>query len=127
MPRRWPGRSAQAPAADSHTAHHPAANEQQADLSEGEVTRVDAAALEVGEPRHGELKNLDIPAHDDGVFRVQDAAQLVPLKAGDKVRFRAEQDQGAPTTPRASKRPSEWPQWAEADKWEATGHHNRAP
>ena len=57
---------AQAPAADSHAAHHTAAaNAQQADLSEGEVTRV------------------------------QDAAQLAPLKAGDKVRFRAEQVKGA--------------------------------
>ena len=38
---------AQAPAADSHAAHHTAAaNAQQADLSEGEGTRVDAAALQ---------------------------------------------------------------------------------
>ena len=52
---------AQAPAADSHAAHHTAAaNAQQADLSEGEVTRVDVAALKVT-LRHGELKNLNMP------------------------------------------------------------------
>ena len=84
---------AQAPAADSHSAHHPAANEQQADLSEGEVIRVDAAALKVT-LRHGELKNLNMPPMTM-VFRVQDAALLAPLKAGDKVRFRAEQVKGA--------------------------------
>ena len=84
---------AQAPAADSHAAHHPAANAQQADLSEGEVTRVDVAALKVT-LRHGELKNLNMPPMTM-VFRVQDAAQLAPLKAGDKVRFRAEQVKGA--------------------------------
>ena len=84
----------EAPAADSHAAHHTAAaNEQQADLSEGEVTRVDAAALKVT-LRHGELKNLNMPPMTM-VFRVQDAAQLAPLKAGDKVRFRAEQVKGA--------------------------------
>ena len=84
---------AQAPAADSHAAHHPAANAQQADLSEGEVTRVDVAALKVT-LRHGELKNLNMPPMTM-VFRVQDAALLAPLKAGDKVRFRAEQVKGA--------------------------------
>ena len=85
---------AQAPAADSHAAHHTAAaNAQQADLSEGEVTRVDAAALKVT-LRHGELKNLNMPPMTM-VFRVQDAALLAPLKAGDKVRFRAEQVKGA--------------------------------
>lgn len=85
---------AQAPTADSHSAHHPAAaNAQPADLSEGEVTRVDVAALKVT-LRHGELKNLNMPPMTM-VFRVQDAAQLAPLKAGDKVRFRAEQVKGA--------------------------------
>ena len=85
---------AQPPAADSHAAHHTAAtNAQQADLSEGEVTRVDVAALKVT-LRHGELKNLNM-APMARVFRVQDAAKLAPLKAGGKVRVRAEQVKGA--------------------------------
>ena len=85
---------AQAPAADSHAAHHTAAaNEQQADLSEGEVTRVDAAALKVT-LRHGELKNLNMPPMTM-VFRVTDASMLAPFKPGDKVRFRVEQRTGA--------------------------------
>ena len=85
---------AQAPAADGHAAHHTAAaNEQQADLSEGEVTRVDVAALKVT-LRHGELKNLNMPPMTM-VFRVTDASMLAPFKPGDKVRFRVEQRTGA--------------------------------
>ena len=84
---------AQAPAADSHTAHHPAANAQQADLSEGEVTRGDAAALKVT-LRHGELKNLNMPPMTM-VFRVQDASVLGSLQPGDKVLFRAKRVSGA--------------------------------
>ena len=85
---------AQAPAADSHAAHHTAAaNAQQADLSEGEVTRVDAAALKVT-LRHGELKNLNMPPMTM-VFRVQDASVLGSLQPGDKVLFRAKRVSGA--------------------------------
>lgn len=84
---------AQAPAADSHTAHHPAATAQQADLSEGEITRLDPQALKVT-LRHGELKNLNMPPMTM-IFRVKDAALLAQLKTGDKVRFRAEQIKGA--------------------------------
>lgn len=85
---------AQPPAADSHAAHHTAAaNAQQADLSEGEVTRVDVAALKVT-LRHGELKNLNMPPMTM-VFRVTDASMLAPFKPGDKVRFRVEQRTGA--------------------------------
>ena len=43
---------------------------------------MDVAALKVT-LRHGELKNLNMPPMTM-VFRVQDAAQLAPLKAGDK-------------------------------------------
>jgi Cu(I)/Ag(I) efflux system protein CusF len=77
---------------DSHTEHHPARARDAAELSEGEITRLDASALKVT-LRHGELKNLDMPPMTM-VFRVKDADVLAPLKAGDKVRFRAERIQG---------------------------------
>jgi Cu/Ag efflux protein CusF len=58
------------------------------DLSEGEIRKVDkgAARLTI---KHGELKNLDMPAMTM-VFQVKDKAWLDKLKAGDKLRFRAE-------------------------------------
>ena len=95
---------AQAPASDSHAAHHTAAaNAQQADLSEGEVTRVDAAALKVT-LRHGELKNLAMPPMTM-VFTLRDPAQAATFKPGDKVRFRAEQVSGAYHVQRIEKAP----------------------
>ena len=63
------------------------------DLSEGEVTRWDARTSKVT-LRHGELKNLGMPPMTM-VFQLRVAAPEPALKAGDKVRFRAEQDQGA--------------------------------
>ena len=90
----WAG--AQATAHD-HAAHGaqsaetaPAASQ---DLSEGEVTRWDARTSKVT-LRHGELKNLGMPPMTM-VFQLRVAAPEPALKAGDKVRFRAEQDQGA--------------------------------
>ncbi len=91
------GACAQATAHD-HAAHGaqsaetaPAAASQ--DLSEGEVTRWDARTSKVT-LRHGELKNLGMPPMTM-VFQLRVAAPEPALKAGDKVRFRAEQDQGA--------------------------------
>ena len=84
--------------AHDHAAHGaqsaetaPAAASQ--DLSEGEVTRWDARTSKVT-LRHGELKNLGMPPMTM-VFQLRVAAPEPALKAGDKVRFRAEQDQGA--------------------------------
>lgn len=68
------------------------ATENQA-LSEGEVTRWDARANKVT-LRHGELKNLGMPAMTM-VFQLRVPAPVPALKAGDKVRFRAEQDNGS--------------------------------
>ena len=92
---------AQAPAADSHTAHHPAANAQQADLSEGEVIRVDAAALKVT-LRHGELKNLNMPPMTM-VFQVADPALMEGFKVGDAVSFHAESPAGKLTVTKLQK------------------------
>lgn len=93
---------AQGPAAaasDSHSSHHPAASAtapesaQQAPLSEGEITRWDPRTLRLT-LKHGEIKNLEMPPMTM-VFRVQDASVLGDLKPGDKVRFLAEQVNGA--------------------------------
>lgn len=63
------------------------------DLSEGEVTRWDARANKVT-IRHGELKNLGMPPMTM-VFQLRVPAPAPSLKPGDKVRFRAEQDNGS--------------------------------
>ena len=86
--------SAPATAGGAHADHHPAAPAADADeLTEGEITRLDIKALKVT-LRHGDIKNLNMPGMTM-VFRVQEAALLEPLRAGDKVRFRAEQIRGA--------------------------------
>nr|WP_180317480.1 copper-binding protein [Delftia acidovorans] len=91
----WAGAQATAHDHEAHGAQSaeaaPAAASQ--DLSEGEVTRWDARTSKVT-LRHGELKNLGMPPMTM-VFQLRVAAPEPALKAGDKVRFRAEQDQGA--------------------------------
>ena len=67
-----------------HTAHHPAAA---GDLVEGEIRKVDAEAAKIT-IRHGEIKNLDMPAMTM-VFNVKDKAMVEKLKVGDKVKFKA--------------------------------------
>ena len=95
---------AQAPATatahDGHAAAQPATTPAAASetaapaaLSEGEITRWDPRTLRVT-LRHGELKNLEMPPMTM-VFRVENANVLGDLKAGDKVRFRAERVSGA--------------------------------
>ena len=64
-------------------------------LSEGEGRKVDKEAKKLT-IKHGPLVNLDMPAMTM-VFRVQDAAMLEQVKAGDKVQFRAEKAGGALT------------------------------
>jgi Cu/Ag efflux protein CusF len=64
-----------------------------ADMTEAEIRKVDLSARKVT-LRHGPIKNLDMPPMTM-VFQVPDVKQIEPLKAGDKVRFRAEQQQGA--------------------------------
>ena len=75
----------------------PAAKSAQAmtDMVEGEVRKVDKDARKVT-LRHGEIKQLDMPAMTM-VFRVKDAAMLDKVKAGDKVKFKAANVGGAMT------------------------------
>src|SRR5437868_7551230 len=73
-------------------AHHPkteaAVVAPAAAMTEGEVRKVDKAAKKIT-LKHGPIVNLDMPGMTM-VFHVKDAAMLEKLKAGDKVKFRAE-------------------------------------
>lgn len=82
---------AQQPASE-HAAHHPAstvAAAAAADMTEGEVRKIDKEANKVT-IKHGEIKNLDMPAMTM-VFQARNGALLDKLKVGDKIRFVAEQ------------------------------------
>lgn len=59
-------------------------------MSEGELRKIDQAGQRVT-LRHGPIDNLKMPPMTM-VFRVQDAADLDGLSAGDKVRFRADKE-----------------------------------
>ena len=82
----------------AHTSHAGHAGHQAAspaDLTEGEVRKVDK---ETGKLtlRHGEIRNLNMAAMTM-VLRVQDPAILEQVKVGDKVRFAADRINGAVT------------------------------
>lgn len=74
--------------AEDHGAHHPAAATAAADMTEGEVRKVDKDARKLT-IKHAEIKNLDMPAMTM-VFQVKDATLLDKVKAGDKIRFAVE-------------------------------------
>lgn len=63
-----------------------------ADMTEGEVRRIDTGAGKVT-IKHGEIKNLDMPPMTM-VFTMADPSMLTNLKVGDKVRFVVEQQNG---------------------------------
>ena len=58
------------------------------ELANGEVRKIDKDAGKIT-LRHGPIKSIDMPPMTM-VFRVQDAAMLEGVKAGDKVRFDAQ-------------------------------------
>ncbi len=60
-----------------------------ADMADGEVRKVDKENKKIT-LKHGVIKNLDMPGMTM-VFQVKDAAMLDKIKAGDKVKFKAEQ------------------------------------
>jgi Cu/Ag efflux protein CusF len=74
--------------AEDHGAHHPAAAAKAPVMTEGEIRKIDRDAKKLT-IKHGEIKNLDMPPMTM-VFQVKDIALLGGLKAGDKVRFIAE-------------------------------------
>ena len=65
------------------------------DMVDGEVRKVDKDARKIT-LRHAEIKQLDMPAMSM-VFQVKDPAMLDKVKAGDKVKFKAESAGGAMT------------------------------
>ena len=62
-------------------------------FTDGEVRKVDLSAQKIT-LQHGEIKNLDMPPMRM-VFQVKNPALLEKVKAGDKVKFVAEQIGGA--------------------------------
>jgi Cu/Ag efflux protein CusF len=68
-------------------------------LVEGEVRRIDRDAQKIT-IRHGPLPQLDMPQPMTMVYRVKDPALLDKAKAGDKVKFAAENDKGTFTVTR---------------------------
>ncbi len=64
-----------------------------ADMADGEIRKVDMATKKIT-IKHGEIKNLDMPGMTM-VFQVKDLAMLDKVKAGDKIRFKAEKSNGA--------------------------------
>jgi Cu/Ag efflux protein CusF len=62
------------------------------DMADGEVRKVDKDAKKIT-LRHGELKQLDMPPMTM-VFQVKDPALLDKVKAGDRVKFRAQSSGG---------------------------------
>lgn len=61
-----------------------------ADMADGEIRKVDMDTKKIT-IKHGEIKNLDMPGMTM-VFQAKDPALLGKVKAGDKVRFKAEKD-----------------------------------
>ncbi len=72
-----------------------AASSQSAAFAEGEVRKVDKDTKKVT-IKHGEIKNLEMPPMTM-VFGVSDAGMLDQVKAGDKIRFRAANQDGKMT------------------------------
>ena len=70
-----------------------AAAQQSLPLADAEVRRVDKDSGKVT-LKHGVIKNLDMPPMTM-VFKVKDPAMLEKVKAGDSVRFKAENVNGA--------------------------------
>ena len=60
---------------------------------DGEVKKVDLEAGKVS-LKHGEIKNLDIPAMPQMSYRVSDPSWLKSLQVGDKVSFSAQKVNG---------------------------------
>lgn len=64
-------------------------------MAEAEVRKIDMEARKIT-LRHGEIRNLGMPPMSM-VFQLKDPSQLEKLQVGDKVRFTAENINGAYT------------------------------
>jgi Cu(I)/Ag(I) efflux system periplasmic protein CusF len=65
----------------------------QSDLIEGQVTKVDQSAGKIT-IKHGPIKKLGMDEGMTMVYKAQDPAMLKSVKAGDKVKFDAEDVNG---------------------------------
>lgn len=82
--------------ATDHSAHHaPAASAAAVPATDGEVRKVDKEQGKVT-LKHGPITNLDMPGMTM-VFKVADPRLLDAIKQGDKVKFAAENVNGALT------------------------------
>ena len=72
-------------------------------LTDGEVRKVDKEAGKLT-LKHGEIKNLDMPGMTM-VFLVKDKAMLDRLQPGDKVKFKAVNEDGKFTATEIEKAP----------------------
>ncbi|HEV1999939.1 MAG TPA: copper-binding protein [Xanthobacteraceae bacterium] len=71
----------------------PNAARAQADLIDGQVTRIDKSTGKIT-LRHGAMKKFDLESGHTMVFRVRDPAALEQVKVGDKVKFEADRVNG---------------------------------
>lgn len=81
------------PSATNATSHGSTAQPTATGMIDGEVRKVDKDARKIT-LRHSEIKQLDMPAMTM-VFQVKEPAMLDKVKAGDKVKFKAEGSAGA--------------------------------
>jgi Cu(I)/Ag(I) efflux system periplasmic protein CusF len=65
----------------------------QSSLIDGQVTKVDQSAGKIT-TKHGPIKKLGMDAGMTMVYKAQDPAMLKAVKAGDKVKFDAEDVNG---------------------------------
>jgi uncharacterized cupredoxin-like copper-binding protein/Cu/Ag efflux protein CusF len=86
-------RGAVVPVALAQATQSGAAPPESGEIADGEVRKIDKEAKKIT-LRHGPIKSLDMPSMTM-VFQVRDPALLDAVKAGDKVRFRAERSGGA--------------------------------
>ncbi len=63
------------------------------EMTDGEARKIDKDNQKIT-LKHGDIRNLDMPGMTM-VFKVKDLAMLDKVKAGDKVRFKAEKADGA--------------------------------
>jgi Cu/Ag efflux protein CusF len=87
--------TAHAQSTADHSAHHPEGAAAVAPASDGEVRKVDKEQGKVT-LKHGPIANLDMPGMTM-VFKVANPKLLESIKSGDKVKFAAENLNGALT------------------------------
>ena|SRR5215471_14873774 len=74
----------------------------QADMIDGQVTKIDQSAGKIT-IKHGPAKRLGMDQGMTMVYKAQDPAMLKAVKAGDKIKFDADQVNGQYTVTRIEK------------------------